>query len=295
MRSLHPLVLLAALCCGGSCAPTACGRVIDDFTVGTASYVGPATVNQADLDPAHVIGGSRSIGIDRAGSTLAVDAAGGFRFQSSDWGYFNLTYGGVTPLGGVDLTQDGHDRLFIQLGEIGADFRPFNLYVNLPPSSSNNGRGLYIRDAWDGILLEALYAKFPVSFTAVDKITINTFRNPAGTAFELNGVTTGRRGATGDFNYDGVIDANDLGELRKAFGVTTFDGATLAFVASADADQNGFVNGADFLSWQLAHGTQPPSNAVPEPTSALLLLLFLSIAGAWLVRNGRRTPAMSCS
>ena len=193
---------------------------------------------------------------------MDVDPEDGFRFHSTDWGYFQLVYGGATPLGGVDLTQGGHDRLLVRFGEIGAGFHPFGLYVNKASSSSSNGRSLYLLDAWDGIVLEARYAMFPTVFSDVDKIIVDAFRNPANTAFEIESIVTGRRGTPGDFNYDGVVDGADLAEWQRTLGVNTYNGSTLGFVASTDADENGYVNGADFLVWQ----RQPRgAGAQPDP------------------------------
>lgn len=264
--------------------------VIDDFTQGAATVPGPALVNQTNLDPAHVIGGARSVDVERIGSTLQVDAAQGLRFASTDWGYFRLVYGAETPLG-VNLTVGGYDRMLIRLGEIAGGFHPIGFYFNLPSSSSSNGRSIYLPDAWDGILLEAPFGMFPVPLTAVNTITIDAFRNPRNTSFEIKSLTTGRRSLEGDFNYDGVVDGLDLDEWKKALGVNTYNGSTLSFVASADANQDGSVNGGDFLIWQRNLGASLPTS-VPEPTAGALLLSAISVA-SFRRRRRRASPDRS--
>jgi len=74
-----------------------------------------------------------------------------------------------------------------------------------------------------------------------------------------------------DFNEDSQVDAVDLAIFETAFGLN----------AAGDADGNGITNGADFLAWQRQF-TGPggfslvSSQAIPEPTSLVLLLLGLT-------------------
>ncbi len=68
---------------------------------------------------------------------------------------------------------------------------------------------------------------------------------------------------TADFDGDGDVDGDDLGDWQSAFGVD----------ASADADADGDSDGADFLEWQrqFGSGVGPISAvAVPEPSSLVL-------------------------
>ncbi len=64
-----------------------------------------------------------------------------------------------------------------------------------------------------------------------------------------------------DFDDDGDVDGDDLGEWKTAFGTT----------AVGDANNDGVSDGADFLIWQQTYA--PPvaaASAVPEPTSLAL-------------------------
>jgi serralysin len=81
-----------------------------------------------------------------------------------------------------------------------------------------------------------------------------------------------------DFDTDGDIDAADLGIWKTSLGVN----------ALADADDDGDSDGNDFLIWQQQYtgplgGLSPSPQAVPEPTSAVLLLTGLG--GGCLLRR----------
>lgn len=76
----------------------------------------------------------------------------------------------------------------------------------------------------------------------------------------------------GDYNDDGIVDAADYTVWRDSFGQT---GTGLA----ADGDGSGEVDQADYALWTASYGsTSGPSlstsnsQAVPEPTGALLLI-----------------------
>jgi hypothetical protein len=90
-----------------------------------------------------------------------------------------------------------------------------------------------------------------------------------------------------DFDNNEVVDAVDL--IAWTAG---FNGAVTADPSRGDADGDGDVDGADFLSWQRDVGDSPPSleffdaaidaavanaaTAVPEPTAAALIALPLA-------------------
>jgi hypothetical protein len=73
----------------------------------------------------------------------------------------------------------------------------------------------------------------------------------------------------GDFDEDGDVDNDDLGDWRAGFG--TPSGATHM---QGDADDDGNVDGADFLIWQRQVGQTQPGGiqTIPEPASCLLLV-----------------------
>ena len=80
---------------------------------------------------------------------------------------------------------------------------------------------------------------------------------------------------SGDFDEDGDVDGDDFLAWQSGFGTTT--GATHM---DGDADGDGDVDGDDFLIWQGQFGTGEGSGApgVPEP-SGVLLYVVLSLIG----------------
>jgi hypothetical protein len=276
----------------GLAAEPARAVVIDDFSVGPAIVDGPGQLDQSNLGGGHVLGGTRRITVGQfgSGSRLEVTDAGRLRLSSSSNGYFTIVYGGVEPLSGVDLTAGGHDRLLIRFGDVGPGFHPLGVYISLPSSSSSNGESMYVRDSWDGVLVEIPFAAFPASFGDVQSITLDGFRNPPGSWFEIESIYTSAPAVAGDYNRDGVIDGADLAEWSLAAGNSGTSGSWAARF-TADGNGDGRVDGADFLAWQQALGeAQPPLIAAPEPASVGLALPPLACA-AYGARRRRTTRA----
>jgi hypothetical protein len=77
-----------------------------------------------------------------------------------------------------------------------------------------------------------------------------------------NSVMTARLVRTNaDFDGSGAVDAQDLGIWQTHYG-------TNGNLAHGDADDDGVINGSDFLEWQRGLGPAPAGSwAVPEPAS----------------------------
>ena len=91
---------------------------------------------------------------------------------------------------------------------------------------------------------------------------------------------------TADFDNDSDVDGRDFLAWQRGFG--TASGASLQ---QGDANHDGAVNAADLSIWQTQYG-QPghltvQATAVPEPTTALLLLFSLAAVN----RRGYRAAA----
>jgi len=90
----------------------------------------------------------------------------------------------------------------------------------------------------------------------------------------------------GDYNHDGIVDAADYAVWRDSLGES---GPNLA----ADGNGNGVVDNADYNVWKTNFGATSGSgtlvavSTVPEPASATLLLLAVSLL---LVARRRRGP-----
>jgi hypothetical protein len=79
-----------------------------------------------------------------------------------------------------------------------------------------------------------------------------------------------------DFDSDCDTDEDDFATWQAGFGMTGTPGDMKAM---GDADDDGDVDGADFLELQIEYGTgvsddPPPLFAVPEPTSLSLTCLY---------------------
>jgi glucose/arabinose dehydrogenase len=83
----------------------------------------------------------------------------------------------------------------------------------------------------------------------------------------------------GDFNADARVDAADLATWQTGFGTTS--GATRA---QGDADGDGDVDGADYLAlqrnfgWSALNAATAASAAVPEPTSAVVMMSAIALS-----------------
>lgn len=91
-------------------------------------------------------------------------------------------------------------------------------------------------------------------------------------------------GVPGDFNADGLVDADDLAAWTVGFG------ATAAARSGGDADADRDVDGADFLAWQRHVGAARPSAAtlLPEPAASALA----AAAAVGLLTQRRRRAAL---
>lgn len=77
---------------------------------------------------------------------------------------------------------------------------------------------------------------------------------------------------TGDFNFDGVIDAADYSVWRDTRNSTT--------QLAADANLDGIVNSTDYNAWRSAYGNgaaSAPTAAVPEPAAVVMVAIALAI------------------
>jgi hypothetical protein len=91
----------------------------------------------------------------------------------------------------------------------------------------------------------------------------------------------------GDFDNDGDVDGADFVAWQTNFPLAS--GATLA---TGDADGDGDVDGADFVVWQTHFPTSASgaTSPVPEPAAGVLALIAL-VATGWLLRTQHSHPS----
>jgi hypothetical protein len=90
----------------------------------------------------------------------------------------------------------------------------------------------------------------------------------------------------GDFNNDGFVNGSDFLAWQRGFGINA--GATKA---QGDGNVDGAVNGLDFGLWKADFGSTPAvaaASGVPEPSSACLVILA-AVAAACASRSATRS------
>ncbi|QDU54606.1 hypothetical protein [Aeoliella mucimassa] len=88
--------------------------------------------------------------------------------------------------------------------------------------------------------------------------------------------------ATGDYNFDGVIDQSDYQQWRRDFGRTISPAGT-----GADGNGNGIVDLGDYTLWRdhlQSAATSLATESIPEPSSPGLLLGLLALTAGFRQR-----------
>ena len=104
---------------------------------------------------------------------------------------------------------------------------------------------------------------------------INTFSVPNATQVEL--LVDRRPVDLPDFNLDGVVNAADYTIWRDTFASITD--------LRADANGDNFINGLDYDIWAAAFGQSIGGTTVPEPTSAMLIAIYVGSVGHSRIRR----------
>jgi len=168
--------------------------------------------------------------------------------------------------GSVDLLTTGSPFIF------GDDGDPENDYVNFlsgtDGSLTTHASATYFENLWDAGNLRIDDLTAAVLGLTFSQTRFSVLDNGNGTT------TLMLLQIPGDFNKDGSVTLADLSVWQAAFG----------YSAAGDADGDGDSDGADFLVWQLSlqsvGGLTSAVEAVPEPTSAVLLSLLFGLSGA---------------
>jgi hypothetical protein len=137
--------------------------------------------------------------------------------------------------------------------------------INLPVPATFADSGMLIGD---GDSMIVVYRVFENNNGMPGRLVGASYNAFNMTAFEVP------QPLPGDYDFDDDVDGADLGVWKSQFGQT---GAGL----NADGDIDGDVDGNDFLTWQRQLGSGlPPSAAIPEPPSFLVLLTAVLCAMA---------------
>jgi hypothetical protein len=107
-----------------------------------------------------------------------------------------------------------------------------------------------------------------IAWADADDSVVASISDVGGTDVVLKGLSSEMIAVDdADFNNDGTVDGADFLVWQRGFGTGTNN-------ASGDANNSGGVDGADLAIWKTQFGDAPPAlgavGAVPEPTAALL-------------------------
>jgi len=260
--------------------------VIDNFSEGEIVLNGPGElVSMTNMNPQNVVGGSRHVQITGGSTHLSIDSEFGLQIQQGDgFGYFHILYGYDAPLG-VDLTENGNDRLRLRFDDVDPNWWRGSFWISvntpLPPNSSSAGPNL--AELHGGGIVEIPFSAFNTNFQNVNTLAIAVSRIDSQRFFTITEFSAAGPSQSGDFDRNGFVDAGDLIEWQHSIGRK---GNLHYGYLSSDEDRNGIVDGADFLAWQRAMTGNPAYNpnaqVVPEPSS-LSVLLSLAVGSLSLV------------
>lgn len=201
MRRLLIGVAIAAFGLSALCVRDSLAVIIDDFEVGPVTVARTddqvAYAAQTGLDPAHVIGGARSITVGDNGAatqTLVIDPDAGsmsFEVGSDTHGYFGIVYGSEASPLELDLLADGARALALDV-EPGANRVIVRVYsANGSRSfSQNDGATFSLPDgrtrtvfAFDALLPD-------VDLSNVERISISGGRVFPGSSLTVHRLAT---------------------------------------------------------------------------------------------------------
>jgi GH25 family lysozyme M1 (1,4-beta-N-acetylmuramidase) len=238
---------------------------------------GDVTLNPLTSDTARIKAGAG------AGAVGSIDLGGARRTITVDDGIGEINVALELPLVNGSLTKSGFGGLAIDAGSslIGDTLVEGGLLRLQAPMLADDA-DLHLDN------FSAVELGFGGTTDVISSLFINGVSMPAGTYGQIGSgaeytsafilgpgmlSVTGGPAVPGDFDGNGVVDANDLTHWQNGFGMSS--GATNG---DGDADGDADVDGFDFLTWQRNRSAGGSALfAVPEPGSGFVSLVFLAI------------------
>lgn len=143
-----------------------------------------------------------------------------------------------------------------------------------------NGQAIDLGNAWIKNLVEDVTAEVLLASGEIKTASVSFIDGPGGNPFIF-----------GDLNFNGVFNAADFtGVFRPGFGANTSTLSAAERYQAGDFNNDGIVDEIDFLIFNDAYNfanplSAPLSLSIPEPSSALLLAIAMSLG----LRRSRRT------
>ncbi len=127
--------------------------------------------------------------------------------------------------------------------------------------------------------------------TSDPALNANSQKNISSATADLNILISNPQSSSADFDNDGDIDGRDFLAWQRGYGITT--GATRS---QGDANGDGAVNAVDLGIWRNQYGQTPPLApnlyAVPEPSAEVYLMVAVLLA-CCLGQSGRKRHRFS--
>ena len=165
-----------------------------------------------------------------------------------------------------------------------------SLYVNLPPTGSANGLsfGDALMSLGESGRVEFLLADVPTSTTTIDSVIVDFARAQSTGGFVLDEIYLAPPPLPGDYNRDGFVNDLDYDEWSSQFAIDSVDGGLFESYRTADGNNDGRVDAADFTLWRNQKDvvTDPSATSVPEPLSLMLPGLCCAFLSAVWHRHG---------
>ncbi len=292
------------------------GLIIDDFTRGPITILRqpnefPPPAVQTGLDPAHVLGGTRTIdfgGIQAGTGPIVVAIDHGLTFDATQpvpndpnstglLEYFSFGWGDQP----IDLTQGGGDAFvldfatttFVKALSTPGQIEPspsLSLWVTSINGSTTTKRGISFSVA-NSTTTQQIVLPFTITpaidYTKISAVSLFDANGGIGTYFELSSIYTRVTQQPGDANGDNLVNLSDLQILGDhwlsnganwATGDFTGDGLVNLADLQILGDNWGYGVGADVSFDEALLALPGVGLNVPEPT-ALSVLMLCCLAG----------------
>ena len=206
------------------------------------------------------------------------------------------------------------NKVFTFPGGVGGDTATMHVLIATPGFAALPGAPVPDFSTLPQQFFDVAAAQVTINFSGVDSITVSSAIIPLDGVKSLTDASAGQASTTfttgpnsptslvdgsgaimlapgptlaADFTMNGAVNQSDLNSWRNGFGQVVG-----AAHPQGDADEDGDVDGADYLIWQRQLGNPPPPTSgaaafVPEPAGPIAAAWAL-----WFVACSQRSPRL---